>query len=327
MKALIAAVGLFLATVPVLGQEQTGELYFTALNTANPVNVIGAVLDGSTPRQQTFLNALAAAPKKATFVCDNIDSLANENNVGHLSATTPVIDIAFTGRLEQWPYQATVVFCGVMTQRDHVNYQEVDNKYTFGGYASIQMQPGLKLQGRVAGVSFVDFCPGYLCLETTAPHATPPTPSGSATVSGQVHIRVSDVKEWNVDSITVTLVPDDDHSSADEAIRSSGGQDTCDAIDNHAVESDPRISSTIETFDNGEHHGGGSSSVDYSLDLSDVKMPGVGARVWACTSGFSATWEDDDGQRHLADKELVWRDKSVFLVPGRTATQDLTADK
>jgi hypothetical protein len=160
--------------VPVYAQDgQKGEMYIPILNgTQNPVNITVAILDGSTPQQKLFLSELGAASQKATFIANNL----NNQGFQTLSYTSPMIDWVTTST--NWPQMQTIVLCGTITLTENVNGFNVNNQYTFAGWGSAELEPNMKLQGTLAGLSFTDYCPPNPSLfgatsDTTTPHPVP----------------------------------------------------------------------------------------------------------------------------------------------------------
>lgn len=158
----------------VFGQnEQKGEMHIPILNgTRNPVEITVAILDGSTPEQKLFLKELAVTSKKATFIANNLQ------RQGFQTRTYSSPDIDWTITSTNWPQMETVVLCGKITLYEQVNGYNVENKYSFAGWGSAQLQPNMRLQGTLAGLSFTDYCPPNTSsfganTETTIPHPEP----------------------------------------------------------------------------------------------------------------------------------------------------------
>lgn len=174
MKTSLTLVLFIAFLVSVYAQdEQKGEMYIPILNgTQNPISVTVAILDGSTPQQKLFLSELAATPRKATFITENL----NNQGFQTLSYTSPIIDWITTS--SNWPQMQTIVLCGKIALNEQVGVYNVTNQYSFAGWGSAQLQPNMKLEGSLAGLNFTDYCPPYLSsfgagTETSTPHPVP----------------------------------------------------------------------------------------------------------------------------------------------------------
>lgn len=317
---------------PARSQTQTGELYIDAINTTNSVKITSVVLTGATPLQQAFLSSLNAYSNKATVICDNIDSLAQEPGSEVMSDNVGRIDFTETLPSAQWPFVATLIFCGKMKSSEYVNYQNVVHDDKFGGLSTIQMQAGLKLPGIVAGFSFVDHCPpdfaGAMvagksaCADTVGKPGwpRPPIPTGDSTIRGTVTIRRPGSDTLSVDGYRVEFVPDNDDSSTANTMRQVGPKSACIYISPSLV--DKRIAETRGT----DHEYGSDSSVsfDYEFTVHDVPMPQLNGKLWLCTDGYTHEWTDQNGQQHSNnDVERVWMGKGIVLTPGQDTVMDL----
>jgi hypothetical protein len=265
------------------GQDSKGEMYIPILNgTEAPVHITAAFLTGSTPAERVFLKALAAAPKKGTFIRDNL------KNQGFLtiSYSSPIIDWVSTS--SNWPQIETVIILGTITLREHMNYQDVDNQYTFAGWGTTELQPNLKLQGTLAGLNFVDFVPPEnLSLgaghETNMRHPQPPIPTGSATVHGNITMELSgnNLIRWDPGSIDIAFVPDSDLSSYANAIRSAPDRaQLSDAIEN--ASNDSNIQTDAESGLGSRYDSGQTVSCSYTMSVTGIQ-PNTHGRLYLCS--------------------------------------------
>jgi hypothetical protein len=285
MKKLLTFVILMAFTISVIGQSlQKGEMYIPILNgTQNPVNITVAILDGSTPQQKAFLASLAAASKKATFICDNLTN----QNFSTLTYSNSTIDWITTST--NWPQMQTVVLCGTVTLHEHMNYQDVDNQYTFGGWGSAELQPNLKLQGTLAGLNFTDYCPpNPMSLgggsETSTPHPAPPIPTGNARIYGTITATLSggNLNSWGLQNMVAAFVPASDQSSYATAIRSASSiSDLATAIDNSA-NVDPNIQTDSEYNGSLNYKSGESAEMNYSVQIHGIQ-PQTRGTLYVCS--------------------------------------------
>src|SRR6185437_10022578 len=319
-----------LFAVAAWGQAQKAEIYVPILNaTADPVSVTIAVLHGDSAAEQTFLAALAQAPQKATFICDN---LANQT-FPKFRETGSRLDWTTTGT--NWPYAATVVACGTVTIPEHVNYQDVANQYTFGAWTSVVEQPNLKLQGRMAGIAFTDYCPpdrmGAGC-EVSLAHPKPPVPTGEATISGTIAITMDgdNLNSWGVQGITLAFVPADDRSSYAQSIRASAGRASslCSAISNASPDA---MIATADADGRGglDHKAGQEEDLPFRMRVSEV-TPATHGTLFACTDSdiFAMMTQGqfpDTSLYRAKGHGLRWSNYTLALHPGDSARADLHA--
>jgi hypothetical protein len=152
---------------PLAHAQEKATLYGDVLPTDPTANGTAtgtaAVLSGATQEEENFLKALAAAPKKGRFICDNLDSQPFAK-----------IDIK-SGRFEwsvtsdRFPVNQTLIMCGKVTITRNVRDRQVEGQYMFSSWESVQSYANLKTQVPPLTVTFVDHCPasGWICENST----------------------------------------------------------------------------------------------------------------------------------------------------------------
>ena len=267
-KGVLAVCVLLTAIAGMAQQQQQAELYGSVYpNNANMNQSVQAVLvplDGATDQQQQFLKALGTAPRKGTFICDN---LANQqfNSVPIKNG-----DFDYTTTSSHFPVNQTIVGCGTVTVPKVVQGESVDIQYKIAFWNSVMAYANLKTQILVGNIAFVDACPGpgFNC-ETQAQAATPDLPTHSTDVDGNVQISDCTGNGPSITSLDVTVVPNNTQEQQDFNAHSTN-QDACEA-------NFPDGSSS----DDGNISHKDDSLASFSVS-TDFKGKGVGANVYIC---------------------------------------------
>lgn len=326
MRGGLLFAGLVLAAGAWAQGAQSGhvDLSLPPLPAGSSDSVTFAVLDGSTAPQITFLQALAAAPRKATFICQNLANQSFPKQSVH-GLTSQTIGIDHTG--SNWPYVATVVGCGTVTLRERWNYgggnysQEAEDRYQAGFWGTVEIQPQLKTEGSIGGLGFVDYCPqaGLLSpagCETSARRPAPPPPEFTARIGVSVWYGLpNDVLggqdiSWGSRGIRLAFVPDSDRSEAANALRSSSADrgNVCDEMDEAAA--DPAI-----VFAKTENisHSEVQERASITMTVGHVTPPRLEGELFACSGPLHLRWTTttyDGGlsftHTHTNDHYAIW---------------------
>lgn len=341
MKFRLIYLALLCAAAAWAQGPQSGhvDVFLPALPAGSSDAVTFAVLDGSTAAQMAFLQALAAAPNKATFICQNL-ATQSFAKLGVHGFTRQSLGIDHRG--SAWPYVATVVGCGAFTLHERWSYggnyfQDRDDRYRAGFWGTIEIQPNLRTQGSIGGLGFVDYCPhaGLLSpvtCETSARLQPPPSPQFFAHVFISIWYGLpNDVLggqhvSWGSNGIRFAFVPDSDRSAAAHALRSSSSfnhRNVCDEIDDATA--DPAI--TVATARN-IAHGEFQERASITMTVPHVTPPSLGGELFACSGPLHLRWTTttyDSGlsftHSHTNDSyEIWWYGRRLSLRPNGYAS-------
>jgi hypothetical protein len=176
---------LLVPTISMLAQQSATQ-YGQVFPDASAVQGKVVVLFGNAG-EQGFLKGLSVAPKKATFICDNIDSQATKSLSAKLDGNG---NYTFDATSSSWPVNETIVVCGTVTLKQLYHGDSVDTEFKFGAWGSAMAYSSLKAQVSTLQQAYVDFCPqnGSNC-DTSRTHPEPELPDHTATVVGKVAIH------------------------------------------------------------------------------------------------------------------------------------------
>jgi hypothetical protein len=177
---------IFLVLTTSMLAQQSATQYGQVLPDASAVQGKVVVLFGNAS-DQGFLKGLSVAPKKATFICDNIDSQATKSLSAKLDGNG---NYTFDATSSSWPVNETIVVCGTVTLKQRYRGDSVDTEFKFGAWGSAMAYSGLKAQVPALQQAYVDFCPQNLSnCDTSHMHPEPELPDHTATVLGRVTIH------------------------------------------------------------------------------------------------------------------------------------------
>jgi hypothetical protein len=160
--------------------------------------------------EQGFLKGLQVAPKKATFICDNIDAQAGKSSWVRLGING---NYSFEVTSGTWPVNETIVMCGTVSMRRQFKGEDIIDDYRFAAWGSAMAYPDLKAQIPILQQAYVDFCPpGALACDRDQKHPDPELtdlPEHSTTVRGNVVLSDCSVGGPSMSSLDVIIVPNE----------------------------------------------------------------------------------------------------------------------
>jgi hypothetical protein len=284
--------------------DQYGQLSFS---NASSVEGKLIVLFGNA-NEQGFLKGLGAAPKKATFICDNIESQATKSFAVNLDQSGKY---DFTVSSGPWPVNETLVVCGTVTLKQRYRGDNVDTDFKFAAWGSAMAYAELKAQIPSLQQRFVDFCPqnAYNC-DSNQLHPEPELPEYKTTVTGKVGVHDCD-NSARVTGGTAEIVFDATEEGRNFN-QSTSVNAVCDAL--------PGNLNNIESFALGDIDSDGGYSISPTF-----KGRGVSGFLYVCayTSRHKGTILACDDR---ADNGHVQFRRHVTLNPNITDREDFFYD-
>lgn len=314
MKMLLAILLIAMYAPSLLAQDQTRQsAYQHGQIILSDSHIKGRVmiLFGGT-NDQNFLQALAVAPNKGVFICDNLDSQAAT------SYTEPISDdgtykIGLTSGI--WPVNETLVACGTATLKQTYEGDSVDTEFKIAAWGSAAAYANLTTQVPSLRVSFVDSQYAGARCESPLSHPEPTMPQHVATVVGTIwdHDCAS---QAGINKAVVQVVLYKTQEGRDFNYNSGAG-DLCKVIPSSFQQDMTAVSKWFDVGDDG--------NVNYSLDVP-FTGGSVSAVVYICTNMSYHQGSDQNSCSDTAIDADVWRKLDVTLYPNQKTRVDIKHD-
>lgn len=312
MKRVFGLSVLLISTLAV-AQQKVAEQYGQIPNAAQG-NVL--ILFGN-ENEQSFLKGLAAAAKKATFICDNVEAQSVKSYTVSLDRNG---NYTFSVTAGNWPVNETIAICGQITILQ--SYQKMGETVTapvsfrFGAWGSAMAYPDVRTQVPALQRAYVDYCPQYSnTCDNPSPHPEPALtlPEHSASVQGKVGIHDCRGHGTVLDADVEVVL-----NSTDEgrAFNQSTHQDSvCDEIP-HEFDDPATAFTATKALD--EHN-------RYSLEVKFKGSSASGA-LYVCASVIRHSGSDEDNCEKNAEDGHVFTKRAVTFYPNGNLNEDVFHD-
>jgi hypothetical protein len=302
---------LFLVTTMAFSQQKATQYGQVVFPDGSVVQGRVIILFGS-PNEQGFLKGLAIAAKKATFICDNIDTQAATS---HSTKLDDRGNYTFDVTSATWPVNETIAVCGTVILKQRYRNDSVDTDFKFGAWGSAMAYADLTAQISPLRQYYVNFCPQNAAnCDGSQVHPEPDLPQYTATVTG--HVEAHDCNSSAaITSGTVEVVFDATQEGRDFN-HSTSADAVCDSL--------PGDFKDAETFNVGELDVNGHGTANYTLQVTFTGK-GVSGTVYVCALTRARKGTTDSCDDHAESGTAATKRHEIFN-PNMTLRVDLATD-